>query len=437
MENIYLSLSYKTDNKQARSSSLNTKSYMLSIPLKKNQIIGFIILSAAWLIRNTFFIRQRSGELYSAVDQAAMIQIGIVLILGLIIILSNPVNFWTDLKGTSGRWWIIIYVFGLISYFWSNNPSFTAYRAIEYLILSTALTLLILNSTDEAAAERNFLLIAWSVLACQVLSPLQSLSVLMTGMRNNALGASAVMIACYSWGEYLTTSRPSKRILMISAIISTFFVLISLSTSSWWSLLVGGAIIALISRRKILFFALLLLLIITLFYVDQTTIDQIVYRQKAGMTFQQALTSRDILWQDYWSAFQEKPWLGYGFGIVARELGEIYTTNTHNYIFAIAVGMGGVGFAIFIIYLLKLFFEMLRNLKFGSLSSVGLFAALIASFVNGQSISFIGESWSPSSYVFVCLFSLHLYNYLVNKYSYSVDSYPEYVLSPTDNQNPS
>lgn len=404
---------------------------MLTIPLKKIQIALFTVLSAAWLVRNTFFMRRREAELYSSVDQAAMMQIIVVLIIGLVIISCKPLNFWNDLKGTSGRWWIVLYIFGIISYLWSNNPNFTAYRALEYLILSSALMLLMLNSINEKAAERNFLLIAWFVLACQIVA----YGFALTGMKNNAIGASAVMIACYSWGAYFSTSQASKRFLLASAIISTFFVLLSLSTASWWSLLVGGALIAMISRRKILIIPLVLLLIVAVTYVDQPTFEQIVYRQKAGMTFRQALTSRDMLWSDYWQAFQAKPLLGYGFATVAREFGYMYSTNTHNFIFAIAVGMGVFGSVIFIIYILKLIFEMIGNLSFGHDYSVGLVAALVASFVNGQSISFIGESWVTSSFVFVSLFSLHLYSYITNNYYLSSDQAEYYEYPVPDHSN--
>jgi O-antigen ligase len=388
---------------------------MLSASLKRTKIIAVIALSLAWIIRVYFFSRQRSGELYSSVDQTAMIQIIIVALTGLVVLASKPVLFWNDLKGTSGRWWIIIYLFGIISSFWSANPFYSTYRAFEFLIFSVALMLVILNSADEKTAERNLLLMSWTVLACEVLAEGVYGGFSITGMQSNSYGATAVMIACYSWGETLSRGRESKRILMVSGIISTFLVLNSLSTASWWALLIGGTFIALFSRRKLLLFILLLVLIATFAYIDQASLDQFMYRQKSGMTFEQALTGREHLWEDYWLAFQEKPLLGYGFAIAAREVGLIYTTNTHNFIFAIAVGLGSVGLVIFMGYLVKLVWELIINLRFRSMYGVGLFAALTAGFVNSLSLSFIGENWSPPSYVFVCLFSLHLYHYLTIK----------------------
>lgn len=399
---------------------------MLSAPLNRSQVKVLMLFTMAWIVRNTFFIRARSGDVYSSVDQAAMIQIVFVFIIGLVILTSKPILFWNDLRGTSGRWWIALYLFGIISYFWSNNPSYSVYRSLEYLILSVALMILILNSVDERTAERNLLLMSWSVLACEVLAHITLNGFSLTGMKSNSYGATAAMIACYSWGEAFSEVRQSsKRGFIVSGIISTFFVFNSLSTASWWALLIGCSFIVLLSRRKVLFVPIFLLLIVTLTYVDQSSLDQIVYRQKAGLTFKQALTSRDILWTDYWFAFQEKPLFGYGFGMASREVGHIYTTNTHNFIFAIAVGLGTIGLAIFTFYLVELLIERRRYLKFASISAIGLFAALTAGFVNGMSYSFIGENWVPSSCVFCCLFSLHLYHYLaINN--------PYYTLSNDD-----
>jgi O-antigen ligase len=388
---------------------------MLSATLKKNKIIALIALSLVWIIRIYFFGRQRSDELYSSVDQTAMIQIIIVALTGLVVLASKPALFWNDLKGTSGRWWIIIYLFGIISSFWSANPFYSTYRAFEFLIFSVALMLVILNSADEKTAERNLLLMSWTVLACEVLAEGVYGGFSITGMQSNSYGATAVMIACYSWGETLSRGRESKRILMVSGIISTFLVLNSLSTASWWALLIGGTFIALFSRRKLLLFILLLVLIATFAYIDQASLDQFMYRQKSGMGFEQALTSRDKLWEDYWLAFQEKPLLGYGFAMAGREVGLIYATNAHNFIFAIIVGLGSAGFVIFMGYLVKLVWELIINLRFRSMYGVGLFAAFTAGFVNSLSLSFIGENWSPPSSVFVCLFSLHLYHYLTIK----------------------
>ena len=403
----------------------NKPENMLSIPLGKFQTLALVFLPLAWIVRNTFFLRQRSGRFYSSVDETAMVQIIIVVLTVLVVLASRPVLLWNDLKGTSGRWWIALYLFGIMSFFWSINPLFSAYRSLEFLSLSVALMLVILNSADEKTAEQNFLMMSWSVLICQILAQGFSQGFSIIGMKSNSYGASAVMIACYSWGETLSVGRESKRILIVSGIISTFLVLNSLSIASWWALLTGVGFVAILSRQKLLFFILFLMLIVSLAYIDQGSIDQasfdqasieqLTYRYKSGMTFEQALSGRQALWEDYWVAFKKKPWVGVGFAVVAREVGRIYTTNTHNFIFAIGVGLGVVGLVIFMGYFVKLVYELRMNLRFKGMFAVGLFAAIIASFVNGMSVSFIGESWVPPSYVFVCLFSLHLYRSLAIK----------------------
>jgi len=387
---------------------------MLSVSLKKYQLMALILLPLAWIFRNTFFLRQRGGEFYSSVDQLAIIQILIIAIIVLVIITSRPTSLWHDLKGSSGRWWILFYLLGVISFFWSANPDYSAYRALEFLALSVALMLIILNSADEIKAERKLLLLSWTVLVCEVLAQSISEGFSIIGIKSNSYGATAVMIACYCWGETLSAGSGRKIILIVSGVISTLLVLNSLSIASWWAFLIGGSFLAIFSRKKLLFFIFSLLLIL-LVYTDQDTIDQFIYRQKSGMTFEEMLSGRARLWEDYWFAFKEKPWLGFGFAMASREVGQIYTTNTHNFIFAILVGLGVAGFAVFLIYLVNFVLELIATLKIKGMSAVGLFAAFIASFVNGMSFSFIGESWVPPTYVFVCLFALHLYQYLYHR----------------------
>ena len=385
---------------------------MLRIPLQKFQIIAFIFLPLAWIVRNTLFLRRREVELYSSVDQAAIAQIIIVLITALVILTSRPLTFWNDLKGTSGRWWIILYLFGMISFFWSINPSYSAYRAFEFLVLSIAIMLLILNSANEETAEKNVLLIAWAVLICEIISKAILSGFSIIAMPNNSSGACAVIIACYSWGRIIADTKGSNKYLIISGIMSTFLVLHSLSTASWWAFLIGMFFISIISRRKVLLFLFFIVLIAAFFYFDQASIDAFLYRHKAGMSFEEALRGRQYLWQDYWLAFQEKPLLGYGFGTAGREISQMYATNAHNFIFAIGVGLGASGLTIFIIYFIKFIFEIIRNLRFQTIFTLGFSSALIAGFTNGLSLSLIGENFITSSYVFIALFSFHLYEYI-------------------------
>jgi len=403
---------------------------MLRIPLQKFQIIAFIFLPLAWIARNTFFLRQREAHLYSSIDQAAIAQIIIVLMTALVILTARPLSFWHDLKGTSGRWWIMFYLFGILSIFWSDNPSYSGYRALEYLILSIALMYVILNSADENTAERNVLLMSWAVLACEVLSKSSILNLFsVSGIRSNTFGACAVMIACYSWGKLLSENQERKKTLIINGIMSTFLVLYSLSLASWWALLIGMAFASIFSRQKMLFLMLSCLLITSFAYLDQDIIDQFIYREKLGMTFDEALTGRKMLWEDYWFSFQEKPLLGFGYAMMSRAVGQIYTTNTHNFIFAIAGGVGVIGFVIFLGYFLKLVGEFITNLRFKVMSAVGLFAAIIAGFVNGMSLSFISESYFTPSQVFICFISLHLYHYIAitNEYKCTPDGMKVYL----------
>ena len=381
--------------------------------INKTQTIVLLFLSMAWLLRNTFFLRRREIEDYASLDEMAIVQIIIVVAIFLVITTSKFFILWYDLKGSSGKWWLFLYFFGIFSYFWSNNPNFSGYRAFEFLILSVALMLIILNSVNQETAQKYVFSAIWFVLLCQGFA--------YGFVYSNSVGATAVMIACYSWGEVFFSDNKSKKVFLISGILATYFVVSSLSLASWWALLIGLSLLTVFSNNKKFLLILIPAIIIIYVNLDQVTIDKLLYREKYGQSFKEALHGRDLIWIDYWNAFKEKPLLGYGYAMASRELGVIRTTNAHNFIFAVSVNLGITGFVILIFYLIKLCLELIRNIRLESLASISLFSALIAGLVNGLSISFIGESWVVTSFVFVSLFALHLYNNISLSYDHLID----------------
>ena len=112
----------------------------------------------------------------------------------------------------------------------------------------------------------------------------------------------------------------------------------------------------------------------------------------------QSAHGRTTLWANYFDMFTRRPWLGYGFATGSR-LGEIYTTNTHNFFFAALVNSGIIGVLLLFLYV---FLVWLKSLSVSLSDNRGLNVLMVYTlvFTNNLTYAFIGEQWSSATIVF-------------------------------------
>jgi hypothetical protein len=371
-----------------------------------NRKIGLIYLMImCWIARNSIFLRQRQGEHYSDVDNFAMIQIAVVGIITLILLTMPLKQFIRQMMSSSLQWYFSYYILAAILFFSSANPAFSLYRAIEVIVMSSAVLFFCMHACSLNESMQRTRIIIWSVLLLTVFGmALRGEGGLV--WQSNGLGATAAMVACFLSTWLMAAGFKRNRTLLLQGVVSTFFMFTSLSLASWWSFWLGIICCGLVKKNKILVFILFIVGLSLFSLIDTGTQEELLTRGRDEQSLSH-MTGRKLLWNDYMVASGEKPLLGYGFAIGAREVGSIYTTNTHNSFFAALMGMGWVGVAIWIVFFCKLAFELFQFRHSLHPAWLATASALAAGCLNSMSLSIFAEQWIISTTVFVAFLGLH------------------------------
>jgi len=364
------------------------------------------ILIMLWVGRNAIFIRQRSGTDYASVDMLAMIQIGVVIIILVYLFFSPMASFWRQIKNSSLKFYFIYLILGVASALWSVNPSFSLYRAMEAVALSAAVLYFCASATTPEEGIRRVQLIMWPTLLANWVGLILLIGFSLR-LRLNGFGAIAALTTCFFAAWILAGREKRNRKKLFQVGLGLFFVLISMSLASWWSFWFGVCYCAFFTRRRILLFSLVLVGGILFFTVGQDTRERLIILDKQYETLE-SMTGRKTLWADYMAASKERPLLGFGFAMGAREVGRRYTTNTHNVFFAALLGVGWVGVAVLGLFFISLALELLRYRHVRHPVWLACASALAAGCLNTMSVSILGEQFSLATTVFVALLGLHM-----------------------------
>lgn len=364
------------------------------------------ILIMLWVGRTAIFIRQRSGGDYAAVDMLAMIQIGVVMMLLVLLFFSPMSDFLRQIKNSSLKFYFIYLMLGAASALWSINPIYSLYRAVEVFALSAAILYFCASAATPEEGVRRIQLIMWPTLLANWVGLILLIGFSLQ-LRLNGFGAIATLTACFFAAWILAGKGKNNGKELLQAGLGLFFVLISMSLASWWSFWFGVCYCAFFTRRKVLLVVLVLIGATLFFAVGQDTRKTVLVRDKQYENLGN-MTGRKILWTDYMAASRERPLLGFGFAIGAREVGARYTTNTHNVFFAALVGVGWVGVAVLGLFFISLAMELLRCRHFRHPAWLACASALAAGCLNTMSVSILGEQFTLATMVFVALLGLHL-----------------------------
>ena len=104
-----------------------------------SKILFFLVL--AHLARIIVFNRPRDVDEFATVDNLAIVQIGIVILIVIFLfrylstVLIPVKHYWQ----TPVIWFILIYLVGIVSTLWSKYPLYSFYRAAESTILIFAI----------------------------------------------------------------------------------------------------------------------------------------------------------------------------------------------------------------------------------------------------------------------------------------------------------
>ncbi len=364
------------------------------------------------VLRLTVLQRQRTGQQYAAVDSEAMLQILLVGFTALVLLSCRPRAWIRRLRSTAALWWFAFCLVGLLSTVWSESAKYTLYRSAEVIILSFAVFVIVMSARTWVEAERRMLWLAWIALLAAVIGTSRLYSWSIWGLRSNTYGAMAAMLACYCYGVMLYSRGKRRRNFMVLAGGAAFLTVYSLSLASWWSMLAGVLLITVFSRHRLLVVMLALSGTIAVLVGGETLMQEAILRNRDTEEVG-SLHGRRYLWEHYIEAFKERPILGYGFAVGARTTGPVYTTNTHNSLISVLIGCGIIGVLPVFIGIVRMMRD-LRLLHRQRMQAVlAISGALLAAGVNSMANAFLGENWTPATFVFCCIFALFLYLYLL------------------------
>jgi O-antigen ligase len=394
---------------------------MLKKFLPNTRLIGLLILTFA--IRVYLFSRGKTDP--TALDIYNIVQIGIGILLGLVIILRKDFFFVAKTLMRSPLGWLIaLYIFGILSGLWSAIPLFSTYFAAEGLIYTFALAIILYQQPDNNSMERfaitiSFLFIFFML--AQIIK-LTGFSFNLFHWHTNNYSAIGAMLFGYCYGEYnnryRNKSEDERRLLKRGIWISLFFVVLGTSSASNISLLASLVVITLISgKRSFKFISLFLFgLAILTYRLYGDILNEILFPGKtvAGI---EMFGGRTHIWEYYSEPIKQKPIAGWGFASLAR-ISKLYTTHTHNSLIEIAGGVGLIGLIFYVIYLTRMLYKLIRNVR--APYSVGVIGAITAGFVNGNAVSFMGSAAGAIFFAFIIWNVLGWYTLVdANNYYYS------------------
>jgi len=394
----------------------------VQLVLRKNKIIPNLLwlLELLVIARMTVMIRKRDLSEYASVDTSALFQIIIVGLLFLFIVMgSRHRGVLSQLQKTSILWLILYYLLSCASSLWSPMPLFSLYRAVEFLVLFSAVSVALSYSRDFPEAERRVLFFSAIVTVLDLFTNVivYGYSLSLIDFHTNSYSASAAMLFCYCFGEYLNASGRRAILLRNYGMFSLGIAILGTSTTSYIAILAGIVVVLFLSRRL----GLLLTLVLTgvLIYLYTEGLDYIISILSPGKSQETILTmtGRSRLYAEYNDMVAESPYIGHGFSIGSR-IAEIRVQSTHNFIYSILLGTGALGMVLFVLYLLKLFRESLRTSRNELIGAVGCAGALCSGITNSLAIPFICDAWIPPSFVYAAISALFaLFVYLPHYYA--------------------
>jgi O-antigen ligase len=369
--------------------------------------VWFLVIALA--VRQTVFLRQRDRVEFMTLDTFALLEIGIITVLGLVLVASPVVR---SLLVTTGRapaaWFLAIYALGVVSALWSAIPAYSAFRAAEALIAAAGVLMISGLAGSLGSAVKQWLVTAGLlfILSGALIIRLYGFTLQLSAWHTNSYSAIGAMVAAYCLTELGAGHPDHRRWLIFGMAGGLFVVVLGTSTASNLSVAAGILVGAILNRSgKIALGASLLFVLGMLLGVEGEDAVQVML---AGKSTDQMMTlrGRTHLWEFYLDQFWQSPWIGTGFATAAR-LGERYTTNTHNALLSIATGLGTSGLALFAFWLIRLAGELVRPALRGVAGARGIAAGLAAGLVNAMSCAYLGEGWSIATVTFVGLLGIH------------------------------
>lgn len=354
----------------------------------KSQYKWLLLLYLLWAYRVGFMPADEGGF-------ARALQTGCLIGMAYYFNRFTPGIFVSTFKNTNKpvKYTYFLYLFATISAIWSFMPMFSAYLALQNIVLLCGMIWLFSQFDTFEEVEKSFLVFALLILLFDFVGwrvfrePWTLFSHHLTN------GSSAAMIISYCVAELLAIrQRTSSRKPLLKGMLIVSIIIIVLCTSSGAnaSAIFGVGVGVLISGK--IFWASLLFVGAFTLYLNQEMIDQLILFIMPGKTKAtiETSTGRTSLWNVIYDLAAQKPWFGWGYACVERVASlsrRIKSPDAHNNYIGLYGGLGYVGSAIaYFSFATTLFYSWKRRLRPGY---KGIIAAFCCALLNGYSYGFL------------------------------------------------
>lgn len=318
----------------------------------------------------------------------------------------------------------LLYLFATLSAVWSIMPLFSAYLALQNIVLLCALVWLFTRFGSFVEIEKAFLYFSLLVIVFDAVCRrvFAEPGALFTHHLTN--GSSAAMMISYCVAELLgMKNQDEARKQLLKGVLILSLVVIVLSTSSGANAsAVFGVGVGILLAGKI-FWSSLLFAGAFYLYIHQDLIDQLIFFIMPGKTKTtiETATGRNKLWDIIFELTAKKPWFGWGYACAERaatRTGRIVSPDAHNNYIGFYGGLGYVGSAIaYVSFAATLFYSWTRRLKPGY---KGIIAGFSCALLNGYSFGFLAGKACNITVICFALIAL-TYSYSYVKYDDDTD----------------
>jgi hypothetical protein len=355
----------------------------------------------------------------SAVDSFAAIDITVVFLAAFVLIFSGRLwQAWSAIRPTPAVWMFWYYMFCAASFIWSTAAIYSLYRASEYLVFFFATCAVVVQYQDFIGAERAFLRATAAVILLQMSRYLRGGgSISLDAWHTTTYSASAAILFCYCLGEYLAMTKADRsadkgrtRRLLRFGIFAFGPLALGTSAGSNIAVAVGCSLIFLALRRFGLLLAVGFIgLLLAILGGGQGLVHSLLLPGKDEYAVETA-SGRTLVWELYWRKFLQSPVLGYGFAIISGGRDKAFVAHSHNSFFSALLGTGSVGFALFGLFTVRLWWTTIGKVWRRGPGTVGSAGALAAAFVNCLTLELMADAWCTNSLPFVWLLVFFLFH---------------------------
>ena len=358
---------------------------------------------------------------------ARTLQIGCLLGIAFFINKYEPGIFKYTYKDTNSpiKSIFLLYLFATISALWSIMPFFSAYLALQNIVLLCGLVWLFTRFESFRDIEKSFLFFSLLLIVFDALCwrLFKEPGTLFSHHLTN--GSSSAMIISYCMTEYLSEKEQDedrKKLLKRMFLLALVFLILSTSSGANASAVFGISIGILLVGK--FFLSSLLFAGAILLFTYHEMLDQFIFFIMPGKTKDtiETATGRNILWGIIMDLAAKKPWLGWGYACAERAAtltGKIKSPDAHNNYIGLYGGLGYVGSAIaYVSFAATLFYSWTRRLKPGY---KGIIAGFSCALLNGYSYGFLAGKACNITVICFALIAL-TYSYSYVKYDDDTDA---------------